>query len=203
LRQESKFVPSLAADMPAGGIRSTVTVPPRALLSAPRLPSGVLAVESIRTTVAGRRRGAEFGSPRRSQAESSGFSNDTIAKVQDIIGWLRIQLLFFCQLAAITASRPNTLLGLRYRDLVLTLIRDPEGGRPRLFMFLRPEFTKKFLSKKEPNEFKIPEIIFDPTLVLSPHVCLLGMLFHIKAFKTISTTGPGQDTRYDTAHYSD
>ncbi|KAN0083091.1 Protein of unknown function (DUF3435) domain containing protein [Elaphomyces granulatus] len=175
--------------MPAGGIRSTVTVPPRALLSAPRLPSGVLAVESIRTTVAGRRRGAEFGSPRRSQAESSGFSNDTIAKVQD--------------LAAITASRPNTLLGLRYRDLVLTLIRDPEGGRPRLFMFLRPEFTKKFLSKKEPNEFKIPEIIFDPTLVLSPHVCLLGMLFHIKAFKTISTTGPGQDTRYDTAHYSD
>lgn len=37
-------------------------------------------------------------------------------------GWQRIQLLFFCQLAAITASRPGALLHLRYRDLALTLI---------------------------------------------------------------------------------
>lgn len=44
------------------------------------------------------------------------------------------------------------------------------------------------------NEFKIPEIIFDPTLVLSPHVCLLSMLFHIKGFKRISTTGPVLDS---------
>ena len=65
-------------------------------------------------------------------------------------GWLRIQLLFFCQLAAITASRPKALLDLRYRDVVLTLIRDPEGGRLRLFIFLKPEFTKKFLGKKAP-----------------------------------------------------
>ena len=43
------------------------------------------------------------------------------------------------------------------------------------------------------NEFKIPEIIFDPTLVLSPHVCLLGMLFHIKGFKTRSLNGPVLD----------
>lgn len=33
------------------------------------------------------------------------------------------------------------------------------------------------------NKFALPEIIYDPTLVLSPHVFLLGMLFHIKAFK--------------------
>lgn len=65
-------------------------------------------------------------------------------------GWQRIQLLFFCQLAALTASRPGALLGLRYRDISLTLIRDPEGGRPRLFIFLKPEFTKKFLGKKAP-----------------------------------------------------
>ncbi|EFW15762.1 conserved hypothetical protein [Coccidioides posadasii str. Silveira] len=39
------------------------------------------------------------------------------------------------------------------------------------------------------NEFKIPEIIFDSTLVLSPHVTLLTMLFHIKGFKLILTTG--------------
>jgi hypothetical protein len=43
------------------------------------------------------------------------------------------------------------------------------------------------------NEFKIPEIIFDPTLVLSPHVCLLGMLFHLKGFKTRSLDGPVLD----------
>ncbi|KAH2185544.1 hypothetical protein KXW59_000839, partial [Aspergillus fumigatus] len=90
-------------------------------------------------------------------------------------------------------SRPKALLHLRYRDIGLTLIRDPDGGRPRLFIFLKPDFTKRFLGKKAANEFKIPEIIFDPTLVLSPHVCLLSMLFHIKGFKTISTNGPVLD----------
>lgn len=63
-------------------------------------------------------------------------------------GWQRIQLLFYCQLAAITASRPKALLHLRYRDIGVTLIRDPEGDRPRLFIFLKPDFTKRFLGKK-------------------------------------------------------
>lgn len=44
------------------------------------------------------------------------------------------------------------------------------------------------------NEFKIPEIIFDPSLVLSPHVCLLSMLFHIQGFKRLSKTGPVLDS---------
>ncbi|KAL4950839.1 hypothetical protein BDW69DRAFT_186978 [Aspergillus filifer] len=104
-------------------------------------------------------------------------------------GWLRIQLLLFCQLAAITGSRPGALLNLRYRDLILTLIRHPDGGRPRLFIYLTPEFTKTFLGEKEKNTFPIPEIVFDPTLVLSPHVFLLGMLFRIQAFKNFSTEG--------------
>ncbi|KAK6815542.1 hypothetical protein RU639_008672 [Aspergillus parasiticus] len=108
-------------------------------------------------------------------------------------GWQRIQILFFCQLAAITASRPGALLHLRYRDIGLKLIRDPEGGRPRLFIFLKPDFTKRFLGKKAPNEFKIPEIIFDPSLVLSPHVSLLSILFHINGFKSLSKTGPVLD----------
>ncbi|RHZ58146.1 DUF3435 domain-containing protein [Aspergillus thermomutatus] len=104
-------------------------------------------------------------------------------------GWLRIQLLLFCQLAAITGSRPGALLNLRYRDLELTLIRHPDGGRPRLFIYLTPRFTKTFLGEKEENTFPIPEIVFDPTLVLSPHVFLLGMLFRIQAFKNISKDG--------------
>ncbi|RAL06608.1 DUF3435 domain-containing protein [Aspergillus homomorphus CBS 101889] len=103
-------------------------------------------------------------------------------------GWLRIQLLF-CQLAAITGSRPGALLNLRYRNLILTLVRNPDGGRPQLFIYLTPEFTKTFLDEKEQNTFPIPEIVFDPTLVLSPHVFLLGMLFRIKAFKKFSKDG--------------
>jgi hypothetical protein len=66
-------------------------------------------------------------------------------------GWLRIELVLFCQLAAITGSRPQALLDLRYRHIELTLIRDPEGpeGPPRLFIHLTPEFTKKYLGKKQ------------------------------------------------------
>ncbi|OGE48455.1 hypothetical protein PENARI_c028G03021 [Penicillium arizonense] len=104
-------------------------------------------------------------------------------------GWYRVQLLLYCQLAAITGSRPGALLNLRYRDLMLTLVRDPNGHRPRLFIYMRPEFTKSFLGKKESNTFPIPEIIFDPTLVLSPHIFLLGLLFRIGAFKTLSKDG--------------
>jgi hypothetical protein len=38
--------------------------------------------------------------------------------------------------------------------------------------------------------FPIPEIIYDPTLVLSPHVFLLGMLFKAQAFKSPSIDFP-------------
>jgi hypothetical protein len=37
-------------------------------------------------------------------------------------------------------------------------------------------------------EIPIPEVIFDPTLVLSPHMCLLGMLFKLVAFKSPNAT---------------
>ncbi|KAJ6070614.1 hypothetical protein N7467_011933, partial [Penicillium canescens] len=89
----------------------------------------------------------------------------------------------FARLVAITASRLSALLGLRYRDLILTLIRNPEGGPLRLFIFLTPEFTKRFLRKKAPNEFKIPEIIFDLTLALSPYIYLLGCSSILEALR--------------------
>ena len=66
------------------------------------------------------------------------------------IGWLRIQLVLFCQLAGITGNRPEALVELRYRHLKLTLIRDPDGsGLPRLFVELTPEFTKRYLGSKD------------------------------------------------------
>ncbi|KMW68180.1 hypothetical protein BDDG_12625 [Blastomyces dermatitidis ATCC 18188] len=39
---------------------------------------------------------------------------------------------------------------------------------------------------KDINTFCLPEIIYNPTLVLSPHIFLLGMLFHIQLFKSLS-----------------
>ncbi|KAJ5682145.1 hypothetical protein N7462_005310, partial [Penicillium macrosclerotiorum] len=62
--------------------------------------------------------------------------------------------------------------------------RDLNGGHPRLFIYLRPEFIKAFL---------IPEIIFDPTLVLSPYIFLLGILFRISAFKSLCNDSPVLD----------
>lgn len=40
------------------------------------------------------------------------------------------------------------------------------------------------------NEFKIPEIIYDPTLVLSPHTFLIGTFFRIQAFKSPRIVSP-------------
>jgi len=71
-------------------------------------------------------------------------------------GWQRFQILFFCQLTAITEScprrRPLEKGCVAYSCSSLGAGRLTELGR---------------------NKFKIREIIFDPTLVLSPHVCLL------------------------------
>jgi hypothetical protein len=65
------------------------------------------------------------------------------------LGWLRIQLILFCQLAGITGNRPEALVQLRYRHLKLTLIRDHNNPRPRLFIELTAEFTKGFLGMKD------------------------------------------------------
>lgn len=42
------------------------------------------------------------------------------------------------------------------------------------------------------NKFNIPEIIYDPTLILSPHTFLLGVLFKAQAFKSPSIVSPRQ-----------
>ncbi|EEH39300.2 hypothetical protein PAAG_01762 [Paracoccidioides lutzii Pb01] len=89
-----------------------------------------------------------------------------------LIGWLLIQPILFCHLAGITGNRPAALLELRYRHLQLTLIRNPLGGTPRLT-------TESLLN----------------LLRGTPYIFLLGMLFHIKAFKYLLITGA--ETLYD------
>lgn len=44
------------------------------------------------------------------------------------------------------------------------------------------EFTKQFLGTKDMNMFPVPEVIFDPSLVLSLQVALLGLLIANRVF---------------------
>ncbi|KAJ5248104.1 hypothetical protein N7524_012064 [Penicillium chrysogenum] len=97
----------------------------------------------------------------------------------------RIELCLFLQLAGLTANRPQAVLSLRYRHIGVSLLRDPQGGPHRILIEFKFEYTKGFLGSKDENTYILPEIIFDPSLVLSPHVFLLGLLFADRAFKRV------------------
>ncbi|KAF2177343.1 hypothetical protein K469DRAFT_742556 [Zopfia rhizophila CBS 207.26] len=47
---------------------------------------------------------------------------------------------------------------------------------------------KQFLRIKDMNTFTIPEIIHDKSLIFSPHVCILGILFRDRAFAPYNLT---------------
>lgn len=65
------------------------------------------------------------------------------------LGRLRIQLQLFMQLAGFTANRPNAILGLCYRHITVTLLRDPDGGPHRVLLEFTYEFTKQYLGIKD------------------------------------------------------
>ncbi|KAL4891366.1 hypothetical protein BDV59DRAFT_203545 [Aspergillus ambiguus] len=94
----------------------------------------------------------------------------------------RIELALFLQLAGLTTNRPQAILNLRYRHIHVSMLRDPQGGPHRIIIEFTFEFTKEWLGAKDANTYILPEIIFDPSLVLSPHVFLLGILFADRAF---------------------
>lgn len=97
----------------------------------------------------------------------------------------RIELGLFLQLAGLTTNRPQAILELRYRHIQVSLLRDPQGGPHRIIIEFTFEFTKEWLGAKDANTYVLPEIIFDPSLVLSPHVFLLGLLFADRAFDRV------------------
>ncbi|CAG8891316.1 unnamed protein product [Penicillium egyptiacum] len=97
----------------------------------------------------------------------------------------RIELGLFLQLAGLTTNRPQAILDLRYRHIQVSLLRDPQGGPHRIVVEFTFEFTKEWLGAKDANTYILPEIIFDPSLVLSPHVFLLGLLFADRAFARV------------------
>ncbi|KAH8710290.1 hypothetical protein GQ44DRAFT_714462 [Phaeosphaeriaceae sp. PMI808] len=114
-------------------------------------------------------------------------------------GRYRIQAQFYLQLGGFTANRPQALLGLCYRHIQVTLLRDPEGGPHQVLLEFTFEFTKEFLGIKDMNTFPLPEIMYDETLIFSPHVFLLGMLFCDQAFAAYNLTSPEELSRLDIA----
>ncbi|KAF2415628.1 hypothetical protein EJ08DRAFT_673832 [Tothia fuscella] len=88
------------------------------------------------------------------------------------------------------ANRPNAILGLCYRHITVTLLRDPDGGPHRVLLEFTYEFTKQYLGIKDMNTFLIPETVYDPSLIFSPHVLLEGLIFDDQAFAAPSLTSP-------------
>ncbi|KAG9247325.1 hypothetical protein BJ878DRAFT_532639 [Calycina marina] len=56
----------------------------------------------------------------------------------------RIQLALFHHLAGFSANRPQAVLDLCYRHIVVTLLRDPLGGPRRILLEFSYEFIKQF-----------------------------------------------------------
>ncbi|KAI1664624.1 DUF3435 domain containing protein [Pyrenophora tritici-repentis] len=64
-------------------------------------------------------------------------------------GRYRIQAQLYLQLGGFTANRPPALLGLCYRHIQVTLLRDPKGGPYRVLLEFTFKFTKEFLGIKD------------------------------------------------------
>ncbi|KAI9148655.1 C2H2 finger domain-containing protein [Paramyrothecium foliicola] len=99
------------------------------------------------------------------------------------LGELRILAVLFLLLVAPAGARPTAILMLRFSDIRVVLAKDPEGGPHKLLIRFTPKFTKTYLGAKDVKEFTVPETICDPSLLLSPHVFLLGILFRHRAFQ--------------------
>lgn len=65
------------------------------------------------------------------------------------LGRHRIELCLFLQLAGFTVNRSSAILALQYKHIMMTVLRDPEGGPHRLLLEFTFEFTKEYLGMKE------------------------------------------------------
>jgi hypothetical protein len=62
------------------------------------------------------------------------------------------------QLAGFSANRPGAILGLCYRHIMVTLLRDPDGGPHRVLFEMTYEFTKQYLGVKDMHVSLFPII---------------------------------------------
>ncbi|KUL81629.1 hypothetical protein ZTR_10596 [Talaromyces verruculosus] len=112
--------------------------------------------------------------------------NETILRTQEKRFYLGIQRIMLClvlMLGLFTAGRKTAILKLQYKHLRLSLQRNPHGGPPVLSIDIEPEYIKTLLGIKALNTFSFPEIIYGVSLVFSPHVFIMGLLFHARAFQ--------------------
>ena len=80
--------------------------------------------------------------------EDIGPFNETILSAQEKkfhLGFQRIQVCLFNSLGIFTLHRKSALLSLQFKDLQISLQKDPRGGPPVPMIELTPEGTKKFL----------------------------------------------------------
>jgi hypothetical protein len=65
------------------------------------------------------------------------------------LGEIRISAVLFLQLLAPEGARPMSILRLRFGDIRIVLVRDPEGGPPIIAPRFTLEFTKTYLGDKD------------------------------------------------------
>ncbi|KAJ5901458.1 hypothetical protein N7495_001986 [Penicillium taxi] len=98
--------------------------------------------------------------------------NETVLRTSEKrfhYGYERIQICLFTMLGIFTVNRLSALLALQFKHLQFSIQKDPDGGPPVLLVEIKSEHTKKFLGTSQMNNFPLPEIIDDPTLIFSPH----------------------------------
>jgi hypothetical protein len=76
-------------------------------------------------------------------------TNLTTTKKKYGHGRHRIQLALFLQLTRFSANRPQAILDLYYRHIIVTLMRDPQGSSHKILLEFTYEFTKQFLGDKQ------------------------------------------------------
>ncbi|KAL3703732.1 hypothetical protein TMatcc_009421, partial [Talaromyces marneffei ATCC 18224] len=112
--------------------------------------------------------------------------NETILQTRKKRFFLGIQRIMLClalMLGLFTAGRKNAILKLQYKHLRISLLRNPYDGPPILDIAIKPEYIKSFLGITNLNTFSFPEIILGVSFVFSPHMFIMGLLLHARAFK--------------------
>jgi hypothetical protein len=73
---------------------------------------------------------------------------NTTKKLFDL-GELRICAALFLQLLSPGGSRPESIIFLQFKDIMVIRAKDPEGGPHNTLLKFTPEFTKTYLGSKE------------------------------------------------------
>ncbi|KAK6810763.1 hypothetical protein RU639_013526 [Aspergillus parasiticus] len=77
---------------------------------------------------------------------------------------------------------------IQFKDLQISLQKDPRGGPAVRLIELTASGTKKFLGQTKLTTFALPEVIYGPSLVLCPYTLIFGILFQSRAFRNPNLT---------------